>query len=321
MDPVTHAALGAALAQAALGRFDKKIPWKVGALAGLAPDLDVLIRFSEPLSGEVWHRSFTHSLFFIPFGGLIVALILCCVPSFRSHWRLTCAAALLGYATHGLLDACTTYGTQLFWPWPNRISWDVVAIIDPWVTIPLVLGTTWSVVNKEQNAVISSLMFVALFFMFNLMQHQKAINAVSYFAQQKGWELNSIRAIPSLASSTQWQIIARRNKCILIAKAYTPLWGKSSFYQPIFTQHYLAKTSTLLPSQQKTLNIFRWFTEDYVIIAKTNPLTLADARFTFDIQPLYSLWGIQFLSNKPYVRDVRGVLIEARCDEFIARTN
>ena len=27
---------------------------------------------------------------------------------------------LLGYATHGMLDACTSYGTQLLWPFTNH---------------------------------------------------------------------------------------------------------------------------------------------------------------------------------------------------------
>ncbi|MDB2316436.1 metal-dependent hydrolase, partial [Luminiphilus sp.] len=32
--------------------------------------------------------------------------------------------ALVGYATHGLLDACTTYGTMLLWPFSDaRIAW------------------------------------------------------------------------------------------------------------------------------------------------------------------------------------------------------
>ena len=91
----------------------------------MAPDLDVLIRSShDPLLFLEYHRQFTHSLFFIPVGALICALAFYPVTrralSFRETWILSA----LGYATHGLLDACTTYGTLLLWPFSQeRFAW------------------------------------------------------------------------------------------------------------------------------------------------------------------------------------------------------
>lgn len=94
----------------------------LGLLSGLAPDLDALIKSqSDPLLALEFHRQFTHSLFFIPIGSLICALVLHHLIakrrglSFKQSW-LFCA---LGYGTHALLDACTTYGTQLLWPLTN----------------------------------------------------------------------------------------------------------------------------------------------------------------------------------------------------------
>ena len=38
----------------------------------------------------------------------------------------------LGILTHGFLDACTSYGTSLFWPFSStRVSWNVISIVDP----------------------------------------------------------------------------------------------------------------------------------------------------------------------------------------------
>ena len=46
----------------------------------------------------------------------------------------------MGYATHGLLDSCTSYGTQLFWPFSDeRVAWDTMSIVDPLFTIPLLV--------------------------------------------------------------------------------------------------------------------------------------------------------------------------------------
>ena len=78
MDPVTQGALGAAASVALLGRrspVSAPALAAMGWLGGMAADLDVLIRSSsDPLLAIEYHRHFTHSLAFVPLGGLIVAL-------------------------------------------------------------------------------------------------------------------------------------------------------------------------------------------------------------------------------------------------------
>lgn len=77
MDPISQAALGALAPQALLRAptATKRHLLRVGcigALAGMAPDLDVLIRSSsDPLLQLEFHRQFTHSLVFIPIGAAL----------------------------------------------------------------------------------------------------------------------------------------------------------------------------------------------------------------------------------------------------------
>ena len=57
--------------------------------------------------------------------------------------------AALGFATHGLLDACTTYGTQLLWPFSDaRIAWNVISIIDPLFTVPILLLVVFAAARR-----------------------------------------------------------------------------------------------------------------------------------------------------------------------------
>lgn len=311
MDPVTQGALGAACAQAVLGNRDKIIPWLVGALAGMAADLDVLLRFSqEPLSAEIWHRQFSHSLTFIPLGGLVVALCLLCIPYFRQRWRLVILAALIGYATHGLLDAFTSYGTVLLWPWDySRISWDIVAIIDPVFTLPLIAGTWWAVQYQERQMACYSLLFAALFLSFNALQHHRAIESMEQFSQHQKQPLSAIRAMPALASSTTWRAIAKQGSCIVIAEVRTPLWGYNTVQPlakfPAFYNAMLPKGTS--PQQRHDLAIFSWFADNYLIAAHQNPLTVVDGRYTIGNQPLWALWGIQFLPKHQHVVKLRFV--------------
>ena len=125
MDPLTQGVLGASLPQATQPARYALSAAVLGWLGGMAPDLDVLIRSPEdPLLFLEYHRHFTHALIFIPLGGLICALVLHALIgrrfglTFKRSW-LFCT---LGYGTHAVLDACTTYGTLLLWPFSARAS-------------------------------------------------------------------------------------------------------------------------------------------------------------------------------------------------------
>ena len=139
MDPVSQAVFG--VLGSGLKKSSKKdilICSLWGALGGMAPDIDYFIRSSnDPLLTIEYHRQVTHSLFFIPFGALIVSILLKIfkIPIKKSYFYV-----LLGYATHGLLDSCTNYGTQLWWPFSDkREAWNLLAVIDPLVTLPLIV--------------------------------------------------------------------------------------------------------------------------------------------------------------------------------------
>jgi inner membrane protein len=60
------------------------------------------------------------------------------VTSAPTRWFWIFQLCLL---THPLIDACTIYGTQLWWPLPVQPAmWSSLFIIDPMLTVPLVIG-------------------------------------------------------------------------------------------------------------------------------------------------------------------------------------
>ena len=94
MDPLTQGAIGAALPQATRNKTHIGIAGALGFVAGMAADADVLIRSeNDPLLFLEYHRQFTHSLVFIPVGGLLCALALHWILGRR--WRLTFAQTFL----------------------------------------------------------------------------------------------------------------------------------------------------------------------------------------------------------------------------------
>ena len=140
MDPVSQGAFGAIFAQTISNKKKILVGSIIGCLAGLAPDLDILIRSnSDPLLKLEYHRQFTHSLIFIPLGALIVTLFVRLFSSKFLSWKETYFYCFIGYSTHGFLDACTSYGTQLLWPFTDeRISWNNISVVDPLLTIPII---------------------------------------------------------------------------------------------------------------------------------------------------------------------------------------
>ncbi|SVD24497.1 uncharacterized protein METZ01_LOCUS377351, partial [marine metagenome] len=99
MDPLAQGIAGAALAGSCSREKDEaRLAIGVGFLAGLAADLDVFIRSSsDPLLRLEFHRQFTHSLVFIPVGGLFVAAILWPFLRHRVTFLRTWTFATLGY--------------------------------------------------------------------------------------------------------------------------------------------------------------------------------------------------------------------------------
>ncbi|GAB2792761.1 metal-dependent hydrolase [Halomonas shantousis] len=141
MDSLTQACLGAAVGGAILGRRLGRKAVVAGAFLGTLPDLDVIIDYGDAVADYASHRGFSHSLWVLE--ALATLLALGCARGLRTyripfgHWWLFFSACLL---THPLLDAFTTYGTQLWWPLTSPpVSWASIFIIDPLYTLPLLI--------------------------------------------------------------------------------------------------------------------------------------------------------------------------------------
>ena len=154
MDPLTQGTLGATLAQSAARPEKTRAFAAAGAVAGLAPDLDILIRSAtDPIVYLEFHRQFSHSLLFIPVGAGICALILAPLLKRWLTGRELFLAALLGYASHGLLDACTSYGTHLYWPFSDqRVAWNLISIVDPVFALGLSAAVIYGVLRRRPRA-------------------------------------------------------------------------------------------------------------------------------------------------------------------------
>lgn len=141
MDSFTQVLLGIATVEAIAGRQLKNKTFIYGAILGTLPDLDVVVGlFMDPVSGVAIHRGISHSLFLFLLLAPILGWAIAKLERGKISLQRAIAIAFFGLFTHVLLDAFTSWGTQILWPLPNRYALKTIFVIDPLYTIPLLIS-------------------------------------------------------------------------------------------------------------------------------------------------------------------------------------
>ncbi len=298
MDPLSQGAFGASFSQSLSNKKQVGVVFVLGLLSGMAPDLDVFFRSdTDPLLFLEFHRQFTHSLIFIPFGGLACATIfyLLFAKRFALTFKQTYLFCTLGYATHGLLDSCTSYGTQLFWPFTNyRVSWDIVSIIDPLFTIPLIICILFAAILKKPKIALVGFIWALAYLTIGFIQNQRAIEVGKELAQSRNHQIIRIHAKPSLGNLILWRslyetkegfytdAIRATNQIKIYTGSFTPrLDIKRDF--PWLDEH---------SQQAKDLNRFAWFSQEFVAVDTENPYRVFDVRYSMLPNKAKGLWSV-----------------------------
>ena len=154
MDSLTQIVLGAAVGEAVLGKKVGNKAMLYGAIAGTIPDLDVLARyFVDTVTATEWHRGFSHSIFFsVLFAPIFGWLIWKLNPKAEANWKDWSWLMFWGLFTHPVLDAFTTWGTQLFWPFRTRLGFQNIFVIDPLYTLPFLAFLILTMSQKRTSA-------------------------------------------------------------------------------------------------------------------------------------------------------------------------
>lgn len=149
MDSLTQIVLGAAVGEAVLGKKVGNKAMLYGAIAGTIPDLDILASYvTDTVTALEIHRGFTHSIFFSVFFAPIFGWLVSRYESYKDFkaWSWLFFWAFL---THPILDAHTTWGTQLFWPLEYRLAFKSIFVIDPLYTLPFLLFLILAMFQKR----------------------------------------------------------------------------------------------------------------------------------------------------------------------------
>ncbi len=141
MDSLTQIVLGAAVGEAVLGKKIGNKALLYGAIGGTIPDLDIIARwFTDTITATEIHRGFSHSIVFCllvsPILGILVNKL---EKKYKLGWKPWAKLFFWALFTHPILDAFTTWGTQLFWPFDIRLAFNSIFVIDPLYTLPFLI--------------------------------------------------------------------------------------------------------------------------------------------------------------------------------------
>ncbi len=301
MDPVSQGAFGAIFAQT-ISNKKKLIAGSIlGCLAGLAPDLDVLIRSnSDPLLKLEFHRQFTHSLFFIPFGALIITLTTRFFFKKYLSFKEAYLFCLFGYATHGLLDACTSYGTQLLWPFSDeRVSWNNISVVDPFLTVPVIIFIIIAILRKNKFISFLGIIYIFLFLGLGVFQKNRAEEAGKYLAKIRGHIDTKLTVKPSLGNLLLWKVIYEDNGFYHVDAVRLLLETEHCQGNSIKKLNTLVDFSQLSKDSQqyKDIKRFNWFSQDYLGVGKDKNI-ITDIRYSAIPNEIEGLWGIKIDISK-----------------------
>jgi inner membrane protein len=297
MDPLSQAVLGSVASQSVRHNASLIRVGTIGALAGMAPDLDVLIQSAtDPLLSLEYHRQFTHSLIFIPLGAALCALAFW--PFVRrqmSYWQVW-LVALVGYATHGLLDACTTYGTMLLWPFSDaRIAWSNISVVDPLFTLPLLVAVVLAGIKQSVPTARLGLLWGLLYLALGMVQQDRATTAGEALAASRGHDPVAVSSKPSFGNILLWKVIYEHNDRYYV-DAVRVTTGIQLFEGDNVARLNIEKHFPWLGAgsqQAEDLERFRWFSRDYLAVDEDDSQFIVDMRYSLLPNEIKGLWGIR----------------------------
>lgn len=299
MDLLTQGITGALLAHAAARPAESRLAAAVGFGAGLLADADALIRSdSDPLLYLEYHRHFTHALLFVPVGALLAALLLWPILRRRISFMRLYLFTLLGYSLSGVLDACTSYGTHLFWPFSDtRVAWSVISIVDPLFTLGLLLALVVALRKRSVRAARLGLLFGCAYLVLGLVQHQRAAEVAAELAASRGHAVERGLVKPTLGNLLLWRSVYESGGRFHVDAVRVGWFSEGRVFEGTSVERF-APGDVLVEAVPGTrlrsdLRRFDLFSDGYVARAPGRPGTLGDIRYASLPNGVQPIWGIE----------------------------
>jgi inner membrane protein len=220
MDNLTHTATGLFLSRAGLNRWTPQAS-AIVMLAANAPDVDAVSAAGGSINYLHYHRHLTHSIIGMPVMALLSVLVVRAISRKPVKWVGAFVAAMIGVASHLMLDFTNGYGIRLLLPFRQeyyRLEW--TSVIDPWIWAAFSLAFAAPLLARLVGSEIASggrraaypgrgwpifaLAFVLLYDCGRGVLHARAIGELQSRIYQDAEPLR-VAASPTLANPLRWR--------------------------------------------------------------------------------------------------------------------
>jgi inner membrane protein len=215
--------VGAAIGEAVLGKKlgNKAVLW--GAAAGSLSDMDVIpgMLLDTP-DRLLFHRGFSHSLVFVILATLFFAWLFSKIYKQKQisqkEWLFYFGLILTGSI---LIDALTTYGTQLLWPLKTRFEFNTIFVVDPIFTLPLLVTIIWLMFKRRDSVGRNRLSKIGLIiagsYLLLTVVNKQIINSVFRNAlENQGLTYTRMHTNPTPLNQLLWTVVAETDTGYLI---------------------------------------------------------------------------------------------------------
>jgi inner membrane protein len=302
MELITQGILGAAVSQAGFQRRLGRRAALWGAIIGLLPDADVIVGLSkDPFAEALYHRGFTHSLWFAPTLAPLLGYLLWLfykrhTPDNPGELFSWIALSFWALITHPLLDVFTVYGTQLLSPFSNfRFCFPSIPIVEPIYSLTLLAGVIAALVFHKRSIlacilVSLSLLLTSSYLFYGLEINDKAETFARSQLEHEGLKLPQLRVYTTLFTMDSRRVVLQ-----------TPSETRIGFIsvknpKPIEWIHIPKSQQPFLSEIKDTraFQIFNWFTSnDYFVTTEVGRFRIHDARYGLPDPESGSLWGLE----------------------------
>jgi len=217
MDNLTHTLTGLMLSRAGLNRFYPRATLLL-ILSANVPDIDIVTIARGPLNYFEQHRGITHSIAAAPLMALLCVLAVCAIGRTMRGWLAAWGLAIIGVASHLLLDWTNTYGIRMFLPFSARwIHLDLNNLFDLLIWAVLLFGWLGPLVGKLVSSEIGAqasagrgmAIFALSFFLVydcgRWLSHRRALEILNSRLYQDG-PPTRVAAFPTAGiSPLEWQ--------------------------------------------------------------------------------------------------------------------
>jgi inner membrane protein len=298
MDPLTHGLVGAVASQSIARKETMRPAAATGFIAAMIADLDYYIHIpGDPLFNIEVHRQFSHSLIFIPAGALVASALLWWFMRKYLDFRQLYIYSLAAYATSGLLDSFTSYGTQLLWPFlDTRFAWNLISVVDPIVTTGLIVLAGLGVYQKRKPLIYAAWGWLFLFLAFGFIQKERGKSAVTELAGQRAHVAEEIVVKPTIGNQLLWRGNYVYDGRVFADGIRAGIFGSVTIYEGEsaelvdLEEEFGDYTETTLFEDLKR---FERLSEGFLIRHPDKPDIIGDARYSMLPTSLAPLWGVK----------------------------